>query len=158
MVNTTEIVDRELYETIVHSIGQWLDENLLCAPPDKYFALSKAFYEHFVPDAPGTKEARERHMHKMFQEQFVLEDSTFERERQSNINTFQRIAQVGLIAATGPLLAVFFSSTVGIAPIANIAVGILLIGAIVNFAVIPILRRLSRHKARVRKERSELSS
>lgn len=158
MANTSEIVDREIYESIVHAIGEWLDENHLYSPPDKYFALSKAFYEHFVPDAPGTKEDRESRMRKLFEAQFVVEESSFERERQSNINTFQRLARVGLIAATGATLALFFSSIGWTAPITNIAVGVLLIGAIVNFVVIPILRRQPRHKERVRKERADLPS
>ena len=150
-----EVVDRKVFETLVHSIGDWLDERHLDISSQKYFALAKVFYEHFAPDSSGDKDEREKQMLAIFEEQFVLADSFSERERQSAMAIFQRISHVVMIAAVGGLVALLFSSILGAVPITKFTLGLLFVGGSVSFIAIPILRRFPRDKERVRKRPPE---
>lgn len=152
MRKASDALDQRLFETVIHTIGDWLDERHLELSGDKYFELAQLLYDRHCPDSSVPKEEREEQMRKVYREQFFIVDSFAERQRQSDINVFQRIAQAAIIAATGALAALLVSSNLGAAPIARSAFGILLIGFAVNFIVIPMLRRVPHDKERVRKK------
>jgi len=133
--------DWEKYETICEAIDTSLADRGYTLSSEKCRGLSRILYVHFVDHPTITIDAVVAYLDPFIENHGLEVDKVLDQARQTDIQRFQLFGRALLIVAIcGIVISVFFPTVIGYS-IAKPAIGVLLVGGVVELIVIFMLRQ-----------------